>query len=199
VTLTTFANVAANISDVNRDQIARVIRRNDEQGKVFFEVTNARGERDLDGNMVVYTVRYNEAEDSAGRAFSCTCPAGYFGFRIAHPSGVCPHCRYVVAFVLHERWLLAESAELAQAAAAESGTYARQPAPPEEPKTDEEKYFDPANETSYFKGTRPDLFIVNGKEADDRTYARVKNAQPDPDYKPPKGNLNGNDGFNLLR
>src|SRR5258708_39084912 len=97
--VTTWTQLEAYINEVTAQQIAKCKRISDpvNQG-VCFAVENERGEG-YEGEMFTYTVRYN-SEDG----FSCTCGAGAAKFaRIAHPSGVCKHCRWTVAAALAER------------------------------------------------------------------------------------------------
>jgi hypothetical protein len=160
MSVTTFTQVAEHLADVTSEHIGKCHRIIDPNGNRIYAVENERGDCDMDGAIIEYAVRYNPQ-----RGFTCTCPAGADAFsRVRHPSGVCKHCRWTVAAILEERGYMDEMAAKQQS-------------------QEEPEYpagYNPANETSYFTGTRTHLLLVGKLEANDATYARVENAQPKP-------------------
>jgi len=88
--ITLFKFIAQYVADVTPEEIARCYPVSHD-GHKFFAVENERGQRNQDGEVIEYTVKYDE------HGYTCSCPNGAIGFRVRHPSGVCKHVRWVVA------------------------------------------------------------------------------------------------------
>ena len=150
--ITTFERVAPHIAEVTFDQIGKC-HKLIKDGQEYYAVENERGDRDMDGEIMQYAVKY-----SAERGYSCTCAAGAAGFAtVHHASGVCKHVRWTVACQLEER---AYMRDLAAKQAKEEEAARRQDQDGDE------------------ATNRAHVLIINGKEASPREYARVMLAQP---------------------
>ncbi len=205
--LTTFEKVAAYLAKADpkdlptAEQIGNVHPYFDCQaGQECYAVKNEYGATGPDGEILEYLVKY-----SRQRGFTCTCPAGAVGFAyVRNASSVCKHCRWVVAFLLERRAYCAEL-EARQQAQEPRGWIADPAVRRTAPDQPAPNWYNPCNETSYFDGTRDFLLITGKTEADDATYARVKNADRKP-YRPTEAERKrdgriwqSNKGFDLMR
>jgi len=146
----TFERVAPYAEDVTSEQVGKCHKLFDDQNRAYYAVENERGDRDMDGEIIEYAVRYSQE-----RGYSCTCPAGDEGFvHVHHASGVCKHVRWTVAAMLEERAYMRDLAAK-QAAEAEA-----------------------ARQDGDEAANRPHYLQMNGKLATPAEYARVMLAQP---------------------
>jgi hypothetical protein len=100
--LINFEHVAKYVSDVTDAQIGKCYGVYGSDDQKFYMVES---EHEV---LIEYKVTY-----SARYGFQCTCKSGQKGFwNVHHISGVCKHCRWMVACVLEERQAMLEQAQL---------------------------------------------------------------------------------------
>jgi hypothetical protein len=129
--LTTFERVVPHVTDITSEQVGKCHKLIID-GQIVYAVENERGDRDMDGEIIEYVVRY-----SPERGYSCTCAAGAEGFaHVDHASGVCKCVRWTVAAALEERVYMRDLAAKQVAQEEEQG---KRPA-----------WYNPANETSHY-------------------------------------------------